>query len=499
MKEKKKLYIAASCVLIVAVLIAGIAFLVNRISSEYSFEKDRMAKYYRVSASDYTGKEIAVDASLQVTDEKVQKRIDEILHENSRAIPNRAIAEGDYVAFYIRATYDGKPYADSDATNYYLKTPAYVTLDGSATAFPDELYRALIGKTPKDYKLSRRFVGTVDNAARTVVMSYVGYYTDGGQRVEYKDAWYAYYRMDDADLPNVVKAAHGETIGEAFSYQEDVEIDGVTRTVEYRAVVYCIVDEEVGFSVDVALADDFYPEDSQYREYNGKTVTFFVVPFGIYEVPVLDENFVMYGVGFETEEEDVVAAYRKYIRAELEDENKNTYYNAIMKYMLENIRPVSYPRALKLETAIPAYVDQLLSNEYLTYYAVAYGYSTPEEYLRGEYLPQNERYDALPIRDALILYRYDLIDEEMLTEYFVQQCGLRATDDEYRAYLQEFSENLIREKEAEEPNAASIYTPDYIENYYKQNYYDGYLRDRLTYSKVCQYLLERNTIVYTAS
>lgn len=455
---------------------------------DYVMMNDDMRKYFDIDRSDYTGQTIEIDKQYEITDEDVNANIEAILWENRRAVDkNKAIAEGDFVGFYVRGEYNGLSLPDGDSTNYTTGTPVYVTL--GETKMREAIKEALIGKKVADYSLSRMFAGVVSKT-QTVMMSYYGYYYgDDGKEVEYIYRDSIYVKLQETDTA-LYRSAIGETVGEIYSYKEKAVIDGVERELTYNCVVDCIIGEEVAIEVPCTLESDAYPSDGEFAFLNGQDVVFYVVPIGIYKVPKLDETFVTITLEFETDEEDVVQAYRRSVRETLEKEMAQNYvYSRVFRYFVERVKPHSYPKVLDLENAIPKTVEELLAAEDWDAVAPSYGYETGEEFLRGYYgIDGDERYEALELSEALTAYMWDNNNEDMLMCLLLQMEKLAASDEEYRQYLQDFSDRLIE--------TDPIYTPEYIEYIYTQDYYEGYLRELLDFDRLGAFLLENNNIVY---
>ena len=449
---------------------------------------DDMRKYFDVDRSDYTGQTIEIDKQYEITDEDINEVIEATLWENRRAVnKNKEIALGDLVGFYVRGEYNGMSLPDGDTTNYTTGAPVYVTL--GETVMREAIMEALLGKRVADYSLSRMFAGVVSKS-QNIMMSYYGYYYgDGGKEVEYiyRDSIYVELSATESRL---YLSAVGESVGKIYSYKEKTVIDGVEREVTYNCVVDCIVDSEVAIEVPCTLEDDAYPSDSEFAYLNGQDVVFYVVPIGIYKVPVLDENFVTITLEFETEEDDVVAAYKRSVRESLEKEMaQNHIYSRVFRYFAERLKPRSYPKVLDLENEIPKTVEELLLAEDWDKIAASNGYKSGEEFLRDYYgIKGDERFDAMEIAEALETYMWEENNEDMLMCLLLQLETLSANDEEYQAYLQEFSDRLIE--------TDPIYTPEYIEYIYAQDYYDGYLRELLDFDRLGEFLFKNNTIVY---
>ncbi len=477
-----------SILLLSATLVALLSSCRNPNPEDYVMMDDDMRKYFDVDRSDYTGKTIEIDKKYEVTDEAVNAKIDEVLWENRRTVDkNKEIAEGDFVGFYVRGEYNGVTLPDGDSTNYTTGSPVYATL--GKTPMREAIKNALLGKKVADYSLSRMFAGIVSKS-QNIMISYFGYYYgDDGKEVEYIYRDSQYVKLSDTDSKLYLSAV-GETVGNIYSYQEKTVIDGVEREVTYNCLVDCIIGQEVAIEVPCTLEADAYASDSEFAYLNGQEVVFYVIPMGIYKVPVLDETFVTITLEFDTEEEDIVAAYRQSVRDALEKEMAQNYvYSRVFRYFAEHVKPTSYPKALDLENQIPKAVEELLAAQDWEKIAEANGYKSGDEFIRAYYgIDGDARYDAMTLSEALETYMWENNNEDMLMCLLLQLEKIAATDEEYRQYLQDFSDRLIE--------TDPIYTPEYIEYIYAQDYYDGYLRELLDFDKLGAFLLKNNNIVY---
>ncbi len=470
--------------------------------TEFVLMNEDMRPYFSLTRADYTGVTVPVPPEYEVTDAMVDAALQAVINEHTHAIPGKTIEDGDYVGYYIRGEYDGQPLPDLSSN--YSGSPTYTTLSGEDEGLLPELYSALIGKLPKDYNLLREYGGTA-KADDAILFSYYGYYYDDNLKpVVYAYASGLHYDLAASDLPLLVQSAVGKTVGEEYRYfrKEVVDgvettigyitemVDGVERQVYYACKVLCRITEETAIEFTATLSSDMYDENSPYAYLNGQTVTFYAVPTGVYRRPTLDADFFLLHYGFEAEEgEDVVSAFKAYLRSEIEADIAEEYlYDYVYEYFLQRLKPDSFPKEMGLETAVPKAVDDLLNDPDLPSISSYYG-MTEEEFLRKQYGLNTEEYASMEIREALEQYIWNENGKQMLCAYLLQVENLRLSDEEYAYYLDEYT------KEYNEQNGTNL-TSEQMEALFNQTE-EEYFREHLEIQNIKMFLYENNTFDFT--
>ena len=227
-----------------------------------------------------------------------------------------------------------------------------------------------------------------------------------------------------------------------------------------------------------------FPEN-YYEELAGKDVTFYVYISWIveYEIPEFNESFVRDTLKYESESEDIVAAYLEDVRAYLEAQNESQIQamreNHIWTTLIEGMTVTKYP-----EGEVESYYDYYYSEveyyyEYYTY--MGYKFESLDAFAR-QFLGLAADADWLA---EITKYAENATKQTMAYHIVAQNEGIEITEDDVNAEIDAYIE--------------------YYKNYYGQTYtreqiIEGMgelsLRESALCTKVLGVLEERVIIIY---
>lgn len=179
-----------------------------------------------------------------------------------------------------------------------------------------------------------------------------------------------------------------------------------------------------------------FPENYGYAELAGKDVTFYVyVAWAVqYTVPEYDAEFITDVLKWTTEEEDIVAAHRKYLAeqlsASLDTAKSNAIETTIWEILHANATVIKYPEG-EVEFYYEAYLDEI---EYLmNYYGyMGYTFSSLDEFAISYLgLEKGTDWKAELKRNA-----ENAVAQKLIIHVIADQQGLSVTDAEYEAEIQ---------------------------------------------------------------
>ncbi len=307
---------------------------------------------------------------------------------------DRAIKENDIVAIYYRgvtADEEGKELGFDGGTNFGNEKPTLLWI--GSDRFIEGFEDGLIGILPSETSITKRLEGFVE-ASDTVILDIYGAYgveDKEGKKKSYMDYEDLAVKLDETEIlsediiNNIVNKSIGDTI--VFDLQIDADGDKILDTVVFSAKIKSALDIEAK-KISVKFPDD-YGEASL----KGKEAFFYVV---IEELASMDKETIS-KLGFETEEEDALTAYKESVKADLikkyaekQAEDKENFkaliQNAIWKALTENVKVESYPAG-----TIDSYIKTEKNNLEYDYYAgqdsdsLQASYKTLEEYAKAYY------------------------------------------------------------------------------------------------------------------
>ena len=179
-----------------------------------------------------------------------------------------------------------------------------------------------------------------------------------------------------------------------------------------------------------------FPENYGKEELNGKDVTFYVyIVWSVqYATPEYDADFITNVLNFKTDEKDVVAAHREYLRKTLEESMEESRNAAIESYLWltlhDKVNVIKFPKG-EVEYYYESYIYEL---EYLmSYYSyMGYAFDTLDDFAIAYLgLEKGANWKAEIKKEA-----ENAVIQTLLTHYIADKNGLNLTEAEYEEEIQ---------------------------------------------------------------
>ena len=227
-----------------------------------------------------------------------------------------------------------------------------------------------------------------------------------------------------------------------------------------------------------------FPEN-YYEGLSGRDVTFYVYVSWIveYEIPEFNESFVRDTLKYETESEDIVAAYVAdviaYLTAQAESQLLSAKENHIWTTLIEGMTVTKYP-----EGEVEAYYDYYYTEVeyYYTYYTyMGMKFESLDDFAR-QFLGLAADADWLA---EITKYAEDAAKQTMAYHIVAEDNGINLTEEDINKEIDSFI--------------------DYYKNYYGKTYTreeilenmgEITVKESALCTKVLEYLLDRVTIIY---
>lgn len=225
----------------------------------------------------------------------------------------------------------------------------------------------------------------------------------------------------------------GSNMGDASPYE--LSIGSGTFIDGFEDGLIGIVPSETSIENPVAL-DLKFPEDYGKEELNGKDVTFYVyIAWSVqYSIPEYDADFITDVLKYKTEESDVVAAHKAYLRETLEASMEESRTTAIESYIWSTLHDKVTVKKFP-EGEVQYYYDSYLYElEYLmNYYSyMGYTYSSLDEFAIAYLnLEKGADWKAEIKKDA-----ENAVVQTLLTHYIADKESLQLTDADYEEEIQ---------------------------------------------------------------
>lgn len=225
-----------------------------------------------------------------------------------------------------------------------------------------------------------------------------------------------------------------------------------------------------------------FPED-YYEDLAGKDVIFkvWVVYTVQYDIPELNEDYIKNTLKFNTDAEDVVAAYRDHVKALLEEESAEPKKNAILSEIFEilekNTTVTQYPQA-----AVDYYYQQYMVefNQYFAYYGAYYGCKTLEEFI-PILLGLSEGVDW---KEYTLEMCRNAVRSDLIIYSIAQKENITVTDEDYKNRIQYYLDYYAA-------NGQTITEEKLIEQYG-----EDLIREDTHINKIYDYLISNTTVSY---
>ncbi len=407
------------------IMILGAFALASCGKKGFDYAKEDLSSYISFKNPDY--KKLPIELETNVTDytviTEISDRFKELEKEDGSIFTSdRAIAENDLVKVYYRGATvdeDGKETDFQGGSNLGHGESAYLWI--GSDSFIEGFEDSMIGIVPSETSLTAREDGTVGEED-LVVLDITGTYGEGSTYVSYKDI--ALKLSETSLLEDSVKAELvGKNVGEKliFSLELNADTDAELETVIFAATVKKVI------TMDAKKLELTFPKDYSSTELAGKKVNFYVVVEGVASI---NEDTIS-KLGFESDEEDLISAYKEFVAVELcreyaktqaekADTFKNLVRNAIWAAILDNTEVASYPAG-----TIESYIKTEKNNLEYEYNAspdaqsIQSQYSTLEAYAKNKY--GEEDYESVIEENAKAFVKgkltlYSIAKEMGLTE-----------------------------------------------------------------------------------
>ena len=225
----------------------------------------------------------------------------------------------------------------------------------------------------------------------------------------------------------------GSNMGDATPYE--LSIGSGTFIEGFEEGLIGVIPSNTSIEEPVELNLKF-PENYGKEELNGKEVTFYVYVVWVvqYTTPEYDADFITDVLKFTTDEEDVVAAHKEYLRKTLEESMEETRATAIESYMWltlhDKVKVTKFPEG-EVDYYYKSYIYEL---EYLmSYYSyMGYAFDTLDEFAIAYLgLEKGADWKAEIKKDA-----ENAVIQTLLTHYIADKCNLGVTAAQYEEEIQ---------------------------------------------------------------
>ena len=377
--------------LLALVMILGTLLLAGCGKKGFDYAKEDLSGYISYKNANY--KNLPIELTTDVTEYAITTEISDRFKEfaekdESLFVTDKAIADNDLVKLYYRGlTVDeeGNETAFQGGSNLGEEEPTLLWI-GSNT-FIEGFEDGMKGIVPADTNLTVREDGTVGEDD-LVVLDITGTYGE-------KETYIAYtnlaVKLSETDLieESVKKELIGKNVTEKLIFSVDLNAD---KDADLETVIFAATVKKV-ITMNAKKLELTFPEDYSNEELAGERVNFYVVAQGV--ASVNEENVKK--LGFTTEAEDVIEAYkasvandlyREYAKKQAENEEtfQNIVSNAIWAELIENAEVASYPAG-----TIDSYIKTEKNNLEYEYNASADAqtiqtqFSTLEAYAKDKY------------------------------------------------------------------------------------------------------------------
>lgn len=389
-----------------------------------------------------------------------------------RAADDYVAKHGDSVYAYYRGVITGV--ADS-ANNAYIGTvfdanygsSIYNVSIGTGGSIED-FENGFIGKMSKNSKISdvitggtvkEAFADEAGNLKSGLFASLIisaNYTTDDG-KVEYISGKEYFVTTDRDGIPELnAKSVYDSEIfkniglddilakstGElgSFTGTKTIDIDGVSRTVNYSGGVRFVVpaDKLTEEKINVTFPDNYTTNESN-KYLNGASATFYVVIDHVTECekPTLTDDYIKNTLGFSSDKtgEELIADFKENVKQYLTDSNRQQYLDEandqIWDYLMKNSEVKKYPKGNVEQEYTAAYNEYKAQyyankNKYGTSFTTSY--PTIESYIVaiGSIENGTAGVDAYITAEA-----QDRVKEKLIMYYICEKLGITISDEEF--------------------------------------------------------------------
>lgn len=493
MKQKKRLA-HIPLFLVLTILVGGLFSCGNAV---YDYARENLTPYVSLDSVTLNGFTVKVKPAAVVGDQDVNDYIAELQKKaaSDKELTDVAVAAGDTLTFLYYATAEnGRPI--EGLTNYTGKTVSVLLGEGGDSFIKDrdaEFEDPIINSAlvPSDYKLVETKSGTVKEND-TVIASIVFYYEDTDGAIVRLEESRAFSRMDlsraDSDFEKNLNASLigltiGETAKEAYSY-----IDESSRIIKADITPHFVITEEKTFDITLTLPESY--ENTDFKNYVGKNVTFHIVPLSFTRpvIPELTREFIKEVTGGKIDSENAVEEFRAVVKSYLQSVEDETYKSALSEacdaelYRLATV--TAYPK--KALTAAETEVRAYIRVEYDAYVEKngSSQYPTLLDYEKTLF----KNTDGTPATEEEVENRIRELAETNVEEYLIYHAaakalGVTVADDKLNGIYNEYLAYMTNSTDAEKQKA--------YETAYNAYYGNGALRRYVAFISLKQDVLTR--------
>lgn len=474
-------------------------------ASEFDYESFDFKPYITLDTSEYVGKHVEIPYDEIMPESYYEARLNQLLAEHAIDIKITDVPAklGDTVNIYYKGVTiaeDGTETAFDGGTYQDFGKPGPLTL-GSGS-FIDGFEEGLVGVLPTDtLRVSDTGVIT-DGDIALVSCTFTSKVLSTGKETTSTDENIYFDFRGDTLLTDLKNALLGKDVGETYSVtvQKDSDKDG-TPDVEntYVVTVHGLLDLSTPATV-MATFPSSYPNSP---ELAGKTVKFYVWVESIdgVQLPTLNEAFLLETLKYETEEEDVLAAFEREFRGEAKKAYASECRSAAIGAVADYVRGVVVFNSLPEDAVLYEYACLKEEAEYYYSYYTKGGYKfdSIEDFIIAFY----EIEDAGDDFEAETWYRKsaeETLRENALYFYFCDVLGVTVDEQEVTERVNALLDERI---ENAKENDGKTYTREEMYEKYVSYYGDGYIemyyRDLIRESKLNDALYNSIVVVYAGA
>lgn len=458
------------------------------------------SEYLTLEESVYAGKTVFLPYPALITDAELDAEIESILRSygTRKYVTDRAVKEGDTVLLYYQGLMEkeGEWVAFEGGTSKNFGSPQTLTI-GSGQ-FIDGFEDGLVGAVPRD---TCRVDTAGENAVTADGTFFVNlrytYLKDGEEKEVKRDNIFvdlAENRMGEGFATAVLGMRAGEE--KSFECRFDADSDGtedtVSMTVKVTGVLLLHAHETT------ARFPDSYPRNPSLA---GKSVKFLVWIDSIVEIisPELTEQFIKETLKFESEESDLIHAFREQVRANMQEARDEAIQNAKLSAawddLLEGVAVLKLP-----ERDVAAYATNEKAKAEQTMYRYMMSgnfFASFEEFVISYYGLDEEPsgFDADAYFERL---GERAVTQRMLFHLLRVRHGLTLEGEALDAAVDAY----LAEAVASRSTAEKTYTKDEIRAEIEENYGIGYLeyyvQSTSESERVNDFLIARYTVEYAS-
>ncbi len=472
---------------------------------EFNYESFDFKPYITLASSEYVGKEISIPYDETMPESYYGAKLNALLMQYATDIKvtDKAAKDGDTVNIYYKGVVigeDGSETAFDGGTYEKFGTPYPLTL--GSNSFIDGFEEGLVGVLPTDTLRVRETGVITDEDVALVSCTYTSKTLSTGKESTSKDENVYFDFRGDVLLTDLKNALLGKEVGGTYTVtaEKDADKNGTPETeTTYVVTVHGLLDLSTPASV-MATFPTPYPNSPDLA---GKTVKFYVWVESIdgKQPPVFDKTFVLEKLKYETEEEDVLAAFEREFRESVQKAYVSECRTAAINAVSDHVREVILFHSLPEKAVLYEYT--LLKEEaeyYYDYYTKAgYKLDSIEDFIIAYYGVEEAGEDF----SADAWYREnaeEILRENAIYFYLCDVLGVTVSEEEVTEAVNEFLDEMI---ESAKQSEGKTYTREEVYekcvSYYGEGYIEMFYRDSIRESRLNDQLYGNITVIYAGA